>query len=268
MKSIYFIITLIYLAIFSCKSNSNSQNELSKSNGIPKKDTPKSIQEELLSNPITIDSSNLIKAFDNVYFGIKSEQSIYKYFNKEYSLSNIELDFDPDNYYFSQEFGLYKFNLIGRKVYNYNLMPEIIHDIKEIIEDSYPSGKKIKEVNESPYGIAERRLQAINPKTKKIPADYLSTFFIYQFIKNDKCIKIGYKIGYRPDNFYPIDYSYQNNFKSLDLIDLDSETNYTKFFVPLISFTYLPEYLKVERKEDSVEFKAQKEFKKKDVSKF
>ncbi len=266
MKSIYFMTTLIYLVIFSC--NSKSQNESSKSNRTPAIDTPKSIRDEMLSNPITIDSSNLIKAFDNVYFGIKSEQSIYKYFNEEYSLSNIELDFDPDNYYSSQEFGLYKFNLTGRKVYNFNLMPEIINDIKKIIEDSYPRGKKIKEVNESPYGMMERRLQAIKPKTKKIPADYLSTFFIYQFIKNDIRINIGYKIGYRPENSNPIDFSYQNSINSIVLIDLNSITNYTKFFVPLISFTYLPEYLKEERIKDSVETKAQKELKKKDVSKF
>jgi hypothetical protein len=114
----------------------------------------------------------------------------------------------------------------------------------------------------------ERRLQAINPQTKKIPSDYLSTIFIYQFIKNDICIKIGYKIGYRPENTNPIDFRYQNNFNSLDLIDLNSKNNYTKFFVPLISFTYLPEYLKKERNQDSLELKMQKELKKKDVSKF
>ncbi len=267
MKLCYVIIAFIFFAISSCNCNSKKEIVISKTTTLI--DTPKSIQEELESSSIKIDSSKLIKGFDDIFFGTKSEQTIYNYFNKVYTINNIKFNFDSDAYYSSIKYGLYKFSLTSQKVYDFKLMPNLIHEIKDIIEESYPTGKKIKEINESPYGLMERRLKAMNTNVKKIPVDYLSREFIFQFIKNDICIKLGYEIGYRPENQNPIDFSYETNFhKSIDLIDLNSNSNYTKYFAPVISFTYLPEFLSVEKRGDSIEINAQKEKKKRDASKF
>ncbi len=269
MNLSYSSITVILLVLISCKNTNNSEPKSKDSINNLTIDTPKYFHEELTSHVFPIDSSKLIKAFDDIYFGTKSKQTISSYLNKTYSISNTVFDFDNENYYSSEEFGLYKFRLTGQMDYVFKLIPEVIEDIENIIESSYPKGKKIKEINESPYGMITRGFQTKESGTKKIPEDYLTEEFIYQYTKHGIGIKVGYQINFRPENYNPLDYSQgKNTSNTITRIDSNSKTNYIKFFKPIVSFTLLSEYSKVERKEDSIRSKNKTEFKKKEVSKF
>jgi len=206
---------------------------------------------------VTIDSTKLVKAFDNIYFGTKS---IEEYRHTWYSINGNQFSFG--SWDSTEEFGLYHFIFITNQE-SFDELPEKINGIKKTIELSYPEGQKIRELykaNLKGTGDWQHLLDATANHSNriKLPDDDCDEIYIYKFIKKRILIKLGYIIGYN--------YKYRTDNDAH--ADSSRIIGFEKMFQTKVSFTLLSVARKVESKEDSLSRQNDIEYKKKEAAKF
>lgn len=186
---------LLLLGLLSCNNSKSKSIEQINLTDSPVK-IPKELPQEIVEQPV-IDSSNLIRAFADIYFGI-SQRIVDKpdggrddiLAGNRYSIGGY--DFLVGTTEYSDQRGLYKFNLIGeRKFLSYNELFKAIEEVHDLTLISYKSFKTISII--------------INPKLnalsfwKDLPSDAGENHFIREYSKEDLVLRLGYFISYRSD---------------------------------------------------------------------
>jgi hypothetical protein len=213
MKKIILFILIYVICLNSCGPSINENNiKLSQSDA----ENAEPPQEPLIntigitkSNSITrIDSSKFVRAFDDIYFGNKSQK-----FKSIYYLNNVSYSICESSY--SIEHELCSFKLLSQYAYLQSSYPSIRDELISVISLKYSSGKKYYEKID---GVIDRTFarNMSNDNGASQPKDWYDIIYIHKWEKNGIVIKLGYKIDY------------------------DTKLDNKALFRPILSFLYLP----------------------------
>ncbi len=242
-KLIIFLLATV-ITIYSC-SNSNNQlidkvstiDSLSIIDSIQKLESAIGIAE---NNPkktiaLEIDSSKLIKAFDNIYFGLP--ENVRDYLLDDYSINYNTFKLSRLN--FDKQFGLYSFDLNSSQKISVNELNDFKNGIAKIISTKYGNPQKISLIDKSPT-MKQITNKLNNENTDeseaKIPFDDNQKVYILKWSKNSISISLAYEIGYKP-KFHKTK-AYGRN--GLETIDIDKIESYEKCLTPFLHFEYKP----------------------------
>lgn len=238
------LIAFAYL-IYSCNSSTEQQKiqESSKVDSTHIFDTISSLSKDTLSKKevttlIKIDSSKLVKGFDDIYFGIPSGQLK----NKEYySIGECGLELTSSNY--DNTFGLFEFELTSTREFKESDVENFKNCVFSIINLKYGTPKKTERVVK--IDDAEKLFREIseennNEDEAKSPKDWGDIIYKYTWSKSSVNIHLRYKILYKPV-FYKV--------KAIDLtregaeyqnVDSKKIKTFIKYYKPLLKFEYPP----------------------------
>lgn len=157
-------------------------------------------------NSILFDKSEMVKAFDDIYFG--ENEKIFKIHTKYYSIADIYFYVNTKfpNYKIDQKFGLYKFSLNSGPREDYSYCLKEINLINSVIESKY---SKATEIISPPAPKKYSSLQKIekeliNSKNFPPPDDgYIN--YLYRYNKDNVTIMVGIRTEYIENK------SYKNN---------------------------------------------------------
>lgn len=145
---------------------------------------------QLHKKPIE-DSSNLVRVFENIYFGSKEKIE----FGRNCSLAYLSFKYQYGGMY--RDYGLYSFGLESEPICDYTTCLKTIDDIKNIITFKYQNPKKLKLVKE-PNGYSELDKLFNKNKTENLlpPGDNFTNKF-YEWKKNNITVDLSSTTFYR-----------------------------------------------------------------------
>jgi hypothetical protein len=190
----------ICFSIYSCNSpvqKDNSKNLLTNDSVSNTVFVDKYIIKFLLKDSVIkkinkpIDSSNLIKAFNNIYFGEMEDNSEPLQQIGHYDYQVVDKNFD-------EKFGLYQF---GLKSTEWADLDNAFNEIDKIVSGLYEKQFIINEDGttrpnlnlDRDYAMVSKESGKIYPE---IPEDWGNILFIKQYETTSKILKVGYEIDY------------------------------------------------------------------------
>ncbi len=171
-----------------------------------------------------LDSSKIIKAFDNISFGLPEKMPIYK--ENGYSINGINFEFRNPAYY--NNFGLYAFSLNGSRITDYKDLQIVLNDIISLISTKYGLPKKINIVINDELGDLFRGGNGNSEDGDR--------YYKYEWIKNNIDITLGYEIGFRYVYFKESEVGATGGLTEVDTKKVDK---IVKTFYPIVLFEYL-----------------------------
>lgn len=181
--------------------------------------------------PIKIDSSR--KAFDDIYFGISSEQ---KTFSNQKTIGNHNFTFRNEKY--DSEYGLWNFSLEGQNVFNDQELQVVLKDLHSVISAKYPY-QSITEICEN-CGVGGNARFAVMTASASgnsfppLPSDIGSIIYTTEYNGNNKLLKMGYEICYEP-RFAKKKVFYSDGTTG-SKSDFDNLDGFDKYLVPKLDF--------------------------------
>ena len=125
-----FLVLLLQMTL-SCQNNTNQKPILSR----PIDYIPKADSIRIDSNKTRrLDSSKLIKAFDNISFGLPEQKPIYN--ESGYAINEVPFEISNKEYY--GDFGLYYFQLTASQANDFDHLSETLQKVIKIINIKEP----------------------------------------------------------------------------------------------------------------------------------
>ena len=176
---LYFFIFL--LSILSCTKKKSEVNN----------DNVKEIKHEELKKKSIVDSSRLIKIFENVYFGSKDTIE----FGRKCTIAYLPFEYKYSGMY--KDYGLYSFGLESEHICDYNTCLDIMEDIKNIISLKYNTPIKLKLKKEpTEYSEADKLFYKNKMENLMPPGDNFTNKF-YEWKKNNITVELSTTTFYR-----------------------------------------------------------------------
>jgi|JI7StandDraft_1071085.scaffolds.fasta_scaffold26531_4 hypothetical protein len=256
-KSLFLIILVIF---FSCSNDDTKKEEQEN----PRKDTIlaqiafDTVRNKTIESKIFVDSSKLIKGFDDIYFGTPegalSSKDYYSIDGNGFILTSS---------WYDTNHGLFEFTLTSTDEQKQFNLKEYEENICKIINSKY--GRPIQRNDRK----KDLTIDILRSKTEeenkedyeaKRPKDWGDTIYKYSWPYNRIKIDFGYVISYKPA-FYKTKAIGASKYGLEELkIDTDKIRNYNKIYTYVLIFKYPPYYIE--------QIKIEKERLKKESNKF
>lgn len=226
-------IAILFLCIECNNGNQKESNNL-------KNDTvayidPDSFLKTKIKPELIDDSTKLVKAFDDIYFGSVNLKS---YQDKQYSINSSVFYFCES--YRKEKFGLYEFNLEEFRAYSdLENLSSLLNDLENTISVKYGNSKNVSIVQEDE--ILKVTKQLMGKEFKLPPDDEKNRIFLKDWQSSNILIQLGYIIHYDPDYDAAV---------SKGSAESHNISEFKKQFSSIIHFEYLPISKKLKEEEN------------------
>lgn len=200
---------------------------------------------EKSENSLAIDSSKLVRAFDNIYFGIPKSNSFYT--SEEVHEINYK-GFTMQDPTFDSDYGLYEFKLKGTKYDDFDNFQLEANSIAEIVSSKYGSKNQIREIDYDEKDMRDalnslgkdygeiRKRNGDKFKMPKFPLDNNYIIYINKWKKDDIEIKFGYLVNY--DMIQKKDGTPVVSPSGMEYY-IDENPTFEKFYYPIFKFSHV-----------------------------
>jgi hypothetical protein len=205
----------LFILIFPLYLISCTENKMESSND----STINIIEQKSNYSPIE-DSTNLVKAYENIYFGSKRPIEL----GRKSIIANMPFEYKGGAMY--KDYGLYNFGLESEPICDYNSCLQIIDDIKKMITIKYENPRRFK-VQKEPTEHSEFDKLFLGDKIDEAlpPGDNFNNK-LFEWKKNDITIELATTTFYR------------KNDGTEPSIYCPTSEEYQKFYLISIDFKY------------------------------
>ena len=187
-----------------------------------------------------IDSTKLIRAFNDIYFGVMD----YNFSRQQignYNYKTVDENFD-------KEFGMYQFGLTSDENLSSSQRDDALAEIDQLVTGQYKKQFIINEVGEdrpSDLAIAAQINKENGTVSPEIPSDWGRVIFIKQYETSSKILKVGYQPDYT--QIYgtkKVTYLGANSSYDKEIEDKNKVLSFSKGYNIYLQFTYIKALLK------------------------